>query len=175
MKCPACENRLQEITLGGINVDVCKGGCGGIWFDRYEILKFDEPHESAGESLLDIERDKDINVDRSKVRMCPKCEGIGLVRRFYSIKKEVEVDECAKCGGLWLDPGELSRIRQQFNSEEERKKATEEFFSNMFNKELPKMQAEGEERLQKAQKIAHIFRFLCPSYYIPGKQDWGAF
>ena len=175
MKCPACENSLQEITVGGINVDVCKGGCGGIWFDRDEILKFDEPHESAGESLLDIERDESINVDHSAVRLCPKCEGIGMMRHFYSIKKEVEVDECANCGGFWLDPGELARIRQQFNSEEERKNATEEYFSKIFKKELPKMRAEGEERLEKAQKIARLFRFLCPSYYIPGKQDWGAF
>jgi len=24
-------------------------------------------------------------------------------------------------------------------------------------------------------KISNMFRFICPSYYIPGKQDWGAF
>jgi hypothetical protein len=29
--------------------------------------------------------------------------------------------------------------------------------------------------LKKAQKVAHAFRFMCSSYYMPGEQDWGAF
>jgi hypothetical protein len=31
------------------------------------------------------------------------------------------------------------------------------------------------EDLRKARRIAHAFRFICPSYYIPGEQDWGRF
>ncbi|MFB2922740.1 MULTISPECIES: zf-TFIIB domain-containing protein [Aerosakkonema] len=37
MKCPACENNLTEIVTEAITVDVCEGGCGGIWFDRFEL------------------------------------------------------------------------------------------------------------------------------------------
>ncbi len=37
------------------------------------------------------------------------------------------------------------------------------------------MGAENEENLQKAQRIARMLRFICPSYYIPGEQSWGAF
>ena len=175
MICPACENVLHEITLGGITVDVCKGGCGGIWFDHLEIQKVDEPHESAGESLLDTERDESLHIDHSKKRLCPRCEGVVLMRHFYSVKKEVEVDECARCGGFWLDSGELAGIRTQFQSELARKKAAEDYFSEIFGDEMKKIQAEGEERLKKARNIARMFRFICPSYYIPGKQDWGAF
>jgi hypothetical protein len=29
--------------------------------------------------------------------------------------------------------------------------------------------------LKKARRIAHAFRFICPSYCIPGEQDWEAF
>jgi len=29
--------------------------------------------------------------------------------------------------------------------------------------------------LESARKIANAFKFICPSYYIPGKQAWGAF
>ena len=49
MECPACGKQLQQMTAGDVTVDVCKGGCGGMWFDNYELKKFDEPHESAGE------------------------------------------------------------------------------------------------------------------------------
>ena len=33
----------------------------------------------------------------------------------------------------------------------------------------------AEETLEKAKKIARMFRFTCPGYDIPGKQEWGAF
>ena len=56
MNCPACGNVLEEMKVGDVMVDVCQGGCGGIWFDNYELEKFDEPHESAGEELLARQR-----------------------------------------------------------------------------------------------------------------------
>jgi hypothetical protein len=37
------------------------------------------------------------------------------------------------------------------------------------------MEPESQEKAEKARKVANMFRFICPSYYIPGKQDWGAF
>lgn len=175
MKCPACGNDLQKITVKDITVDACKGGCGGIWFDQFELKKVDEPHESAGESLLDIERNENLSSDRSKRRMCPKCEGIVMMQHFVSIKREVEVDECPKCAGFWLDYGELGRIRNQFESEADRKKAAAEYFSEIVDKDLARMRQESKEKSEKSQKIARMFRFVCPSYYIPGKQDWGAF
>lgn len=98
-----------------------------------------------------------------------------MMRHFHSIKKEVEVDECPNCGGFWLDSGELGRIRSQYSSDAERKAAAKDYFEKIFGEELKKMREESEEKLEKAKKIARMFRFICPSYYIPGKQDWGAF
>jgi hypothetical protein len=69
----------------------------------------------------------------------------------------------------------LGKIRRQFSSEEERTAAAGEYFQDIFGKELAAMRSESREKLGKAHKIARIFRFICPSYYIPGKQDWGAF
>ena len=97
------------------------------------------------------------------------------MRHFFSVKKEVEVDECPSCAGFWLDFGELGKIREQFNSEEERSKAAEAYFSEVFDGGLAKMKSQSEEQSKKAKKIAGILRFICPSYYISGKQDWGAF
>jgi len=175
MNCPACGNELEKMTVGNVVVDVCQRGCGGIWFDNFEIEKFDEPHESAGEQLLDIERDESIVVDRIKRFNCPKCSDIVMMRHFFSVKKQVEVDECPGCGGFWLDAGELGKIRSLFDTEEERHKAAEEYFSEVFGGELAAMGAEDQAKFNKVRKIANMFRFVCPSYYIPGKQDWGAF
>ena len=175
MKCPACGNKLTQMVAGAITVDVCKGGCGGIWFDRFEFQKVDEPHESAGEVLLDVERNQKIVVDHSKRRKCPKCADTIMMRHFYSVKKQVEVDECPSCAGYWLDVGELATIRREFRTEEDRRKAAEEYFSEIFDIQLAEMRAKSEEQAERARQIARIFRFICPSYYIPGKQDWGAF
>jgi Zn-finger nucleic acid-binding protein len=90
MNCPACGNILQEKTVEDLVVDVCQGGCGGIWFDNFEIQKFDEPHESAGEALLDIERDESIVIDHTKRLKCPACDDMVMMRHFFSVKKEVE-------------------------------------------------------------------------------------
>ena len=175
MKCPACSNELELMTVEGISVDVCKNGCGGIWFDNLELKRVDEKHESAGESLLHIEKNPDTGVDYSRIRLCPKCGNQKMMKHFMSLKREVEVDECPACGGFWLDAGELGRIRGQFETEADRKRAADEYFSEVFGEELAKMRAEDDRKLRRARRIAKMFRFICPSYYIPGKQEWGAF
>jgi len=174
MKCPACSNQLKQMTIGDVTVDVCEGGCGGIWFDNFELKKFDEPHEADGEQLLDISRDPNLTVDHSKRVKCPKCDVV-MMRHFFSIKHNVEVDECPQCAGVWLDAGELGRIRTLFDTEAEKVKAFDEYFDSVFGKEFAAMQAQDEEKLAKARRVANVFRFICPTYYIPGKQDWGAF
>lgn len=156
-------------------MDVCEGGCGGIWFDNYELKKFDEPFEADGEELLSISRDENAGVDRGAKRRCPICPEFTMMRHFSSVKRQVEVDECPNCGGFWLDAGELAGIRQLYGSEEEGVKAAEKYFQDIFGKELAAMKAGSDEQLQKARRVANMFRFICPTNYIPGKQDWGAF
>jgi Zn-finger nucleic acid-binding protein len=175
MKCTACGNTMEQMKVHEITVDVCRGGCGGIWFDAFELKKVDEKHESAGETLLDVERDGSIHVDYHAKRMCPRCGNRPMIRHFFSVKQEVEIDECPACGGFWLDAGELARIRSLFENDEDKKAAAEKYFDDIFGKELSSMREESEEKRRKARKIARLFRFICPSYYIPGTQDWGAF
>jgi hypothetical protein len=175
MKCPACDHELTAKNVKEIEVDACEGGCGGVWFDNRELSKVDEPHETAGEELLDIETDPSIEVDHEKKRLCPVCPGIPLMRHFFSIKERVEVDECPSCGGYWIDFGELAAIRRQYKTEEERRQAAEDKFAGMLSVEFAGMQARSEKRLEKSKSIARMFKFLLPSYYIPGDQDWGAY
>ncbi len=174
MKCPACDRKLTQLKVGEVTVDVCRGGCGGIWFDWFELKKMDEPFEQVGEAL-DIEHDESIQVNPEQRRHCPHCGDVVMMRHFFSVKREIEVDECPKCGGFWLDYGELAHIREQYGSEVERDDDARERFAAMFDDELEKMSRESADKLQKARRFARLFRFLLPSYYIPGKQRWGAF
>ncbi|MGA2864136.1 MAG: zf-TFIIB domain-containing protein [Verrucomicrobiota bacterium] len=113
MKCPACFHELTELQVGSLFVDVCQGGCGGIWFDAFELGRVDEENEAAGEALLQIQRDERVVVDATRKRECPRCPGIKLHRHFFSAKRRVEVDECPNCAGYWLDAGELAQIRAE--------------------------------------------------------------
>jgi len=163
------------MIVGDIAVDVCRNGCAGIWFDNFELQRVDETHEAAGESLLQIERNPATSVDHSLKRSCPKCETQKMLKHFMSVKREVEVDECPKCGGFWLDAGELGQIRGQFETQADREQAAHAYFSDTFGGEIEKKLGQSSESHKRAGNIARMFRFICPSYYIPGKQKWGAF
>ncbi len=113
MQCPACFNQLTQTQVGRLVVDVCQGGCGGIWFDAFELERVDEEEEAAGEPLLHIQSSEGLVVDRSRKRECPRCAGIKLHRHYFSAKRRVEVDQCPNCGGYWLDAGELAQIRAE--------------------------------------------------------------
>ncbi|HVA30143.1 MAG TPA: zf-TFIIB domain-containing protein [Gaiellaceae bacterium] len=176
MNCPACGHVLSSRTAGEVNVDVCEGGCGGIWFDHFELKKLDEESETAGEHLLDVRRDPAVVVDPAERYSCPKCtDDVVLMRHFWSVKREVTIDECPECGGIFLDVGELTRIRAEFPSEEARHAAADAYFSEVVDPLLDRQRAADEAQFAQAQKFAHAFRFVTPSWYLPGKQAGAAF
>jgi len=43
MNCPACGTAMTEMTVGNVKVQACKGGCGGLWFDEWQLGKVDQP------------------------------------------------------------------------------------------------------------------------------------
>lgn len=163
MQCPACGTNLTPVEAGDITVDVCKGGCGGMWFGQKELKQLDEPHESAGETLLNVEANPDVSVDRSKPRQCPKCEGVTLMRAFSSPRQQVEIDHCAKCGGHWLDVGELRQIRNLYPSEAERKAHIEKMIDEMWGDELEAAEKRAEEATAKKSTLQKMFEFIVPS------------
>lgn len=175
MKCPACSNAMTEVSVQDISVDVCQDGCGGVWFDWFELKKVDEPHEALGEDLMHVARDPKVKMNHEGKRNCPRCEGMPMLKHFASVKRQVEVDECPNCAGFFLDHGELNGIRDQFETEEERKQAADAVFADLLDEGLDAIASDGEEKLERAQGVARMFRFLLPSYWLPGKQKWGAF
>ena len=176
MKCPRTGTELKTITIEGVTVDLSEA-CGGVWFDNWELIKFDEVHETGGEALSKLmEQHKSDDVDLSKRLNCPKCEGMVMARHFYSAKREIEIDRCPSCGGIWLDAGELAKIRELFPTEADREKASQALVEETAaSTDFQKMLAESEEQAASARKFANLFSWLCPSKYIPGKQDGAAF
>jgi len=153
---------LQTILAGEVSVEVCRGGCGGLWFDNYELRKFDEPHEAAGEILLDVPRDETIQVDDTRKRNCPKCRNVVMMRHFFSVERRVEIDECPRCAGVWLDFGELGAIRTMYASQQEREKATEAYLREVLGPGFADPPGRGD--LDTSHRIGRVFRFLTPRH-----------
>ena len=146
MKCPACFNELTQIQIGSLAVDVCQGGCGGVWFDAFELQRVDDESEVVGERLLQIQRDERVRVDPSRKRECPRCAGVKLQRHFSSAKRLVEVDECPNCAGYWLDAGELAQIRAERSQIASEKKAAQPNVSTEVIRYLYRLQNQSRQR-----------------------------
>ncbi len=50
------------------------------------------------------------------IMLCPNCKDTQLV---MSERKGVEIDYCPQCRGVWLDRGELDKIIEKSNQEDQ--------------------------------------------------------
>jgi Zn-finger nucleic acid-binding protein len=104
-----------------VELDYCPG-CGGCWLDQGELeLLLDLSGEAVDLSTLSA-------APKSKKR-CPRCRK-KLLREFFP-KTDIEVDICARDGGIWLDRGELIAIAQS-RGEQPAARRLRAFFSNLF-------------------------------------------
>ncbi len=71
------------------------------YFKKLEMERLRKQKE-AREALTEAEETE--QAQKSCLGRCPKCHG--ELKEVY-FKKKVKIDRCQKCGGVWLDPGEL--------------------------------------------------------------------
>ena len=121
MDCPKCLGKLKTKIIEDVSVDFC-WVCEGIWFDREEleqVIQKDSKNfdfidfgrkEFDGKEIKDLWNDLDV-----KEGKCPKCgDGTLLVRKKDKDNKEVNVDLCPEGHGVWLDGGEVLKLRKRF-------------------------------------------------------------
>jgi Zn-finger nucleic acid-binding protein len=168
MNCPSCKLELGKISAGGLSVFVCQGGCAGLWFGRFELSKLKGPSPGAGERLLKVPRAEGVRFFRNVEAICPFCKTSLLLRHFFCKERDVEVCQCAKCGGFWVDSGELARIIEpSFLTEEKQKQAVASYFKTIFDQRIAKMNLANEDISGSARSIVKIFLFLCPEKFQP--------
>lgn len=161
MKCPRTGEELKPVVIDGIEIDVSMG-CGGVWFDRFELNKFDEIHERAGEMLIEHMKEHYKPLDKPEVRLnCPVHTDAVMMRRYYSAKRQIEIDECPQCGGVWLDAEELDALRELFPSQEDHRKVQESFVEELMSggemsKQMDAMTADTQETLDKMNKVSNV-------------------
>jgi uncharacterized protein len=149
MNCPACRSDLSPVTIAGVTLDACQGGCGGIWFDRGE-LAFNPPALELSRWLDDLAGGRTREPDLTPRRRCPRCADSILMRHFSSASQAITVDECPTCAGIWLDSGELERIRSEHVSAEDRHRAVVKLFERG---------AVGERMALESERIAQVLPY----------------
>ncbi|HEY2971657.1 MAG TPA: zf-TFIIB domain-containing protein [Pyrinomonadaceae bacterium] len=83
---------------------------------------FDERRKGLEEEYFHRKNKEAIEKLREKMRVaeeakaagassmrCPRCDGTLKESKF----EEVSIDTCEKCGGVWLDSGELERLTKK--------------------------------------------------------------
>ena len=124
MQCPKCQNVLIRITssLGktyttGKNkgekirreVDQCFE-CNGVWFDAKELERY------LNENLTVINSPEVCptlkQVHDEKIGHCPTCD-IELSKEQAPKDKNVTIDKCQQCQGIWLDMTEIDLLEEQ--------------------------------------------------------------
>ena len=162
MKCPACENELSEIKVVGIDVKVCRGSCGGLWFHLLQVKKIERLKLRAGSILPSIDKADGVKIYRGAEHPCPQCKTTLLYRHFFSREFDTEVNQCSKCSGFWFDVGGLVKIMN--SPQEQRKELVEKYFTAIMDGKISGMNLGNQDVAQAAELITAIFNFLNPQY-----------
>jgi len=127
MKCPRTGEPLVKRKFGDLEVDISQG-CGGIWFERFELPKVQYQDHKLGELIVEQLREHaNPLLDTSPRINCPRDTDVVMMRRYYSPKQQMEIDECPACGGVWLDAEQLEGIRALFSNAQDRAQASQAF------------------------------------------------
>jgi len=124
---------LMAINIKNVELDICPK-TGGIWFDRFEINKFDETHEDISELLKALPQSP-ILPEVLKSRKSPKHPAVVMQQQPYGPKGMngiLTVDICSMSAGIWLDYLEIQKLRELYPKESDRKKSVEDFVENSF-------------------------------------------
>ncbi len=113
MMCPRCGTPLKRIPMqdAGVNTQahLCDS-CQGQYFSSSRL--------DALQDVVKVEAFARAHIppkdQQLKVITCPACGGENSMEKVQSPRnKEVLMDVCRKCGGTWLDQGELEAIQKE--------------------------------------------------------------
>jgi len=107
LACPKCETEMEKKTVGTVVIDHCPL-CAGLWFDEGELQ-----YGLAGGGREELKRlstathapeEHDL-----KPGSCPRCRA-PLTRIPSPGRKDLFIDACGLCGGVWYDGGEVDDL-----------------------------------------------------------------
>jgi uncharacterized protein len=115
MICPNENIEMQPVKVEShygqsVILDQCPG-CGGIWFDKLELYELKQGQADSLEALnVDILRSPSL-IENSELT-CPRDHAklIQFIDPYFP--KEIIIERCPVCDGLWLNRGELTKYQK---------------------------------------------------------------
>jgi len=107
-RCPRCGVPLRPELKNNIEIDICPQ-CGGLWLDQGEFHLVTAESTVYREEKLEEEYIRPVLPDTIEYIPCVRC-GKLMVRKNYARISGVIIDECGR-HGIWLDSGEMEKIR----------------------------------------------------------------
>lgn len=121
---------MDQLDKSGTTVDSCPT-CQGFWLDPGELERLIARRASGHPGTVELAaslahlRDNAPEVREGEPYDCPRCGDQTMGKLAYQRNDQTVVaDKCPKCGGLWLDSGELGLL---FALEEEDRRSSSPF------------------------------------------------
>lgn len=168
MNCPVCNKKLKTIGYENQEVDICLK-CGGIWFDKGELLKVVNSLLSKNkidpQTIKEAYRDKIINPDKIKQfkRKCPRCN-LDMHLNNYSYDSNIIIDKCPGCNGIWTDAGEMQAVAKHIKGNPDMSSYSKAILSNAF-----KHQKSGSKK-SKIIAVAISLFYLGIAFFFEGSE-----
>ncbi|HEU4341790.1 MAG TPA: zf-TFIIB domain-containing protein [Candidatus Binatia bacterium] len=114
IRCPECDLPMHPVTARAnpgslIQLDQC-ARCGGIWCDKWELFPIDSDQaprlDPVDEKLLSTPTQ-----GAEKTLYCPRCTGKLGIFADPILPKDIVLQRCRRCDGIWLNRGQLSRYK----------------------------------------------------------------
>ena len=160
MKCPDCGIELKRVYAKSeygtvIELNQCPS-CGGIWFDKWELYPLSK-EDAKRIDELSLEKLRRRTPVKQNVKLCPRCKQKLEVFKDPNLPKDLEIERCLKCGGLWLNKGETIRYKRY---QEEKAKTNKRRAKTVEDKEFEK-KIKGLLELHKSPNtLGKVARFL---------------
>jgi Zn-finger nucleic acid-binding protein len=107
--CPEDLTPLEVRRIRDLDLDVCPQ-CAGIYFDEGEVAALQSKGAAAlHEVEAAVEPGSFAIVESPVPKRCPGCQS-AMTGYRYRYSSDIRVDGCEKCGGIWIQDGELEKI-----------------------------------------------------------------
>lgn len=105
LTCPKCKTKSLHTfnTSEGVVIDLCDK-CHGMWLDKGETAKSAELENDFPNYAASLKTA--IITDL----ICPSCGDKLYTMQYAPGKSDLVVEHCRKCGGIFLDKGEMSKV-----------------------------------------------------------------
>lgn len=138
-----------------ILLDQCSH-CGGIWFDKEELLATKHGEAAKIDSILDTSILTQAKVFKKDSLSCPADNTILTIFKDPFFPKELIVERCKRCGGFWFNRGEFKNY-QDFRLQKQTEAPDDKY--DKLKEEINKLLV-GQSNSNKYRAMVHLGEFL---------------